>query len=171
MGKQASEDVGGFGPFAAMFQNYVSAFETLSRGMPPLGSGFPTAFDTQAFTAQAVAPLKAAARAQLEMMGLANRRLQACMMVPTKLAQCRSPADLMTLQSEFWQTAFEQYIECGGKIAEDWGEALPLSAPYPGPSVVNSEHDYITFNGASSKASSRVPAKPERPSGRQRRVA
>lgn len=171
MGKQASEDVGGFGPFAALFQNYVSAFETLSRGMPPLGSGFPTAFDTQAFTTQAAAPLKAAARAQLELMGLANRRLQACMMVPTKLAQCRSPADVMTLQSEFWQTAFEQYTECGRKIAEDWGEALPFSAPYPGADVTKTGHDYIDFNGASSKANTHVPAKPERPSSRQRRVA
>lgn len=170
MGRQAGEDAGGFGPFATMFQNYFSACETLSRGTPPLGSGFPTAFDAQAFTTQATAPLKAAARAQLEVMGLANRRVQAYMTAPTKLAQCRSPQDLMNMQMAFWRTAFEQYTESGRKIAEAWGQALPLAEAYSGGDVTNAEHDYINFNGTGSKANMRVPAEPDR-AGKQRRVA
>ncbi len=172
MGRQASDDAGAFGPLATMFQNYFSACETLSRGTPPLGNGFPTAFDAQAFTTQAAAPLKAAARAQLEAMGLANRRLQAYMVTPTKLAQCRSPQDLINTQMAFWRTAFEQYTESGRKIAEAWGHALPLAASYSGGELAKSAHDYIDFNSAGAKTDARVPVTPpDRGAGRQRRVA
>lgn len=170
MGKQAGEHASGFGPFASVFQNYLSAFETVSRGTAPLGNGFPTAFDAQAFTAQATAPFKAAARAQLEVMGLANRRVQAYMRAPTTLAQCRSPQDFMNAQMQFWRTAFEQYSESGRKIADAWSHALPFAAPYPGVEAAETEHDYINFNGAGSKTSVRTPAVPDRES-RSRRVA
>lgn len=170
MGRRAVDDAGGFGPFAAVFQQYFSAVETLSRGTPPLGAGFPTDFDAQAFTTQAAAPLKAAARAQLEVMGLVNRRLQAYMLVPTALARCRSPQDLMNAQMLFWRTAYEQYAESGAKIAEAWGHVLPVSAPYAVGGDEAGEHDYIDFNASSGKPRARVPAASER-AQKARRVA
>lgn len=169
MGTQTGYDAGGLGPFAAVFQNYLAAFETLSRGTPPLGAGFPTAFDTQAFTQEAAAPFKAAARAQLELLGLANRRVQAYMQAPAKLAQCRTGQDLVNAQLEFWRTAAEQYAESGRKVAEAWGQALPWAAPYAEGGTPPAERDYINFNGTGSKTSVRPVVKPEQ--GKQRRVA
>lgn len=171
MGTQTGYDARGLGPFAAVFQNYFAAFETLSQGTPPLGAGFPTAFDTQAFTQQATAPLKAAARAQLEVLGLANRRVQAYMQAPAKLAQCRTGQDLFNEQIAFWRTAAEQYAESGRKIAEAWGQALPWAAPYTGTGTPPAERDYINFNGTGNKATVRPVVKSEPAPGKQRRVA
>lgn len=170
MGRRAVDDADGFGPFAGVFQQYFSAVETLSRGTPPLGVGFPTDFDAQAFTTQAAAPLKAAARAQLEAMGFVNRRLQACMQVPAAAARCRSPQDLLGVQMTFWRTAYEQYAESSAKIAESWTHALPLSPPYAA-SEEAGEHDYIDFNETvAAKPRARVPAAEDRPQ-KTRRVA
>lgn len=171
MGTQTGYDAYGIGSFASVFQNYLSAFETVSQGTPPLGAGFPTAFDTQAFTEQATAPLKAVARAQLEMLGLMNRRVQAYMQAPAKLAQCRTGRDILNEQMAFWHEAAEQYAASGRKIAAVWGEALPWAAPYAMMDVRQTERDYIDFNGAAdAKARVRPRVKPE-PESKARRVA
>ncbi|AHB49994.1 hypothetical protein W911_05440 [Hyphomicrobium nitrativorans NL23] len=171
MGTQTGYDAYGIGSFASVFQNYLSAFETVSQGTPPLGAGFPTAFDTQAFTQQATAPLKAVARAQLEMLGLVNRRVQAVMQAPAKLAQCRTGHDVVNAQMAFWQEAAEQYAASGRKIADAWSQALPLAAPYATIGVPQAERDYIDFNGAAeAKARTRPRIKAE-PENKARRVA
>ncbi|HRN87051.1 phasin family protein [Hyphomicrobium sp.] len=171
MGTQTGYDAYGIGSFASVFQNYLSAFETVSQGTPPLGAGFPTAFDTQAFTQQATAPLKAVARAQLEMLGLVNRRVQAYMQAPAKLAQCRTSRDVLNEQMAFWQEAAEQYASSGRKIADAWSAALPLGAPYGVVDTLPADRDYIDFNGAASaKARTRPRVKAE-PENKARRVA
>ena len=170
MGTQTGYDAYGIGSFASVFQNYLSAFETVSQGTPPLGEGFPTAFDTQAFTQQATAPLKAVARAQLELLGLANRRMQAYMQAPANFAQCRTGSDIVNQQMAFWNEAAEQYAASGRKIAEAWGQALPWAAPYVGVDTSSAERDYIDFNGVAGKAKvpPRVKSEPE---NKARRVA
>ena len=54
-------------------------------------------------------PWKIMTRLQIETIALVNRRAQAYMELPTILAQCQNPQDLMTEQVRFWQTAQRQY--------------------------------------------------------------
>lgn len=171
MGTQTDYDARGLGAFAAVFQNYLSACEAVCKGTPPLGAGFPTAFDTQAFTAQMAAPMKAAARAQLELMGLANRRVQAYMQAPAQLAACRTGQDAVNVQMAFWRQAAEHYAASGRNIADAWRQALPWAMPYAASSEQPAaERDYIDFNGAGSKTRVRPRSKPQTES-KPRRVA
>ncbi len=167
MGTQAGFDPNAFGPFGALFQNYFSAFETLGQGKLPLNGGFAFGFDPQTATSQATAPLKAAARCQVEVLGLVNRRTQAYMQVPTRLAQCRSPQDVLNEQLAFWRTATEQYQACAVKIGEAWAQALPLQLAGMG----KAERDYINFNGSGAKESGAVSSRQETAGKQQRRVA
>lgn len=172
MANQAGFDPNAFGPFGAIFQNYLSALESFGPGKaPPVATSLP-GFDPQAVAAQTTAPLKAIGRCQLEVLGLANRRAQAYMQVSTRLAQCRTPQDLMNEQMAFWRTASEQYTNSGRKIAEAWGQVLP----WLGTSWVQgesrperTERDYISFNGTGKEIS--AGASRQEPVNKQRRVA
>jgi len=161
-GPQTAFDPNAFGPFGALFQPYFRALESLSQGK--------SAFDTQAATAQISAPLKAAARCQLEVLGLVNRRTQAYLQVPARLAHCRSPQDILNEQMSFWRTAAEQYGETSRKVFDAWTSADVWSRS-GGRSVA--DRDYINFNGTGSKESGGQRTWPEQPqpSGKQRRVA
>lgn len=89
--------------------------------------------------AQAYEPAyKAAARANLEVVGLASRRAQAMMDVPSRMMACRTPLDVMNASASYWQTAARQYGEAYAKIwgaymgampAQPWGssEARPAA--------------------------------------------
>lgn len=102
------------------------------------------------------APMKGVARAQLEVLGLMNRRAQAYLEIPSQLSRCRTPQDLLNEQSRFWHTAFQQYAETSRRVVEAWGEMAQ-----PGFGMRNGaqtqERDYITFPdqkpAAGSKAS------------------
>lgn len=166
MGKHTGFDPGAFAPFGAMFDNYFAAIESLGRGNSPFGN-FGLPLDPQTVSAGATAPLKAAARCQLEMFGLVNRRTQAYMRVPTRLAQCRTPQDVINEQMAFWRTASEQYAESSRRIAEAWGQALPWLGK-GGISTGATDRDYINFNGTGESGSPE--ARPEHGS-KQRRVA
>ena len=161
-------DPNAFGPFGALFQNYFAALESFSQGKSPFGGGFAPGFDTQAATAQMTGPLKAAARCQLEILGLANRRAQALMQVPNRLAQCRTPQDLFNEQMAFWRVAGEQYRDSSLKIGEAWGQAFPWLIPGH---AQPSERDYINFNGTGGKEGTTHSTRQDQPSGKQRRVA
>jgi hypothetical protein len=167
MGTQAGFDPNAFGPFGALFQNYFSALESFGQGKSPFGGGFPLGFDQQAATSQATAPLKAAARCQVEVFGLVNRRTQAYMQVPTRLAQCRTPQDMLNEQMAFWRTAAEQYRESSVKIGEAWAQAMP----WLGTAAMKTERDYINFNGTGSKESGAISTRQESAGKQQRRVA
>src|SRR5689334_4020813 len=117
MGTPAGFDPAAFGPFGALFQNYFSALEQFGQAGSSLGGVLPAEFEPPAIASQAAAPLKAAARSQLEVFGLLNRRTQAYMQVPTRLAQCRTPQDMINEQMAFWRTAGEQYRETALKIS------------------------------------------------------
>jgi hypothetical protein len=154
-----------FGPFGALFQQYFAALESFGAGPQADESANP--LDPENITSQATAPLRAAALCQLEVLGFLNRRTQAYMQVPTRLAQCRAPQDFINEQMAFWRTAGEQYRESMIKMGEAWGNALPAFAAQAKP-----ERDYITFNGATSSSAGKdrqVPVRQE--GGKQRRVA
>ena len=163
MGNPAGFDPNAFGPFGALFQNYLAALESFGQGGSALSGGLPAALDPQAFTSQAAAPLKAAARCQLEVFGLLNRRTQAYMQAPTRLAQCRTPQDVINEQMAFWRTAGEQYRESLIKFGEAWGHAFPALNAFP-----KVERDYINFNGSGGKE---TPVTTRQDPGKQRRVA
>lgn len=168
MGTQAGFDPNAFGPFGAIFQNYFSMFDTFNPSLQ--ANAVASSFDPQALTGQAMAPLKAAARCQIETLGLMNRRTQAYMQVPTRLALCRTPQDVLNEQMAFWRTASEQYRETSLKIGEAWMQAFSLAAPVR--AGVSTERDYISFNGSGSKDGAVSHSTRQEPSsGKQRRVA
>lgn len=157
---QSRIDTGMFGPFAPIFDAYLSGFQSLSQQ----GFGSP-AFDAQAVTG----PAKAIARCQLEAMGLVNRRVQAYMDIPARVARCRTPQDVLNEQMSFWRTAAEQYTESSTRIAEAWGQMfLPggFGAPFQGG---RPERDYIAFPSAKDANGQAGPATSR--DERQRRVA
>lgn len=163
MGTLTGYDPNAFGPFGALFQNYFAALESLSQGKSPI--------DPQASTAQLTAPLKAAARCQLEVLGLVNRRTQAYLQVPTRLAQCRTPHDLLNEQMAFWRVAGEQYRESALRIGDAWSHVFPWAGAYSG-ITTPAERDYISFNNGSGNRESSAPASRQEPAGKpQRRVA
>jgi hypothetical protein len=69
--------------------------------------------------------LTAFSKLNMEMVGLATKRTQAIMDVGRKASQCRSTADLATITTEFWQTAWTQQIESAQKIASLFGATMP----------------------------------------------
>lgn len=169
MATQAGFDTKIFGPFGALFDCYLQAVESLGQGKLPFASLAPSV-DVQALTEQLsqqmTAPLKAAARCQLEVLGLANRRTQAYMQAPTRLAQCRTPQDFMNEQMAFWRTAAEQYRESALRVGQAWGQALPWLPSGQG----FAERDYIVFNGVSKDSGAHTPRQ-EPPGAQRRRVA
>jgi len=166
-GNPTGFDPNAFGPFGALFQNYFAALESFNPARGALGTDTPLGLDPQTLASQASGPLKAAARCQLEMLGLANRRTQAYMQFPTRLAQCRTPQDVLNEQMAFWRAATEQYRESLLKVAEAWGHAVPAFGAFP-LGAPKGERDYISFNGAGKD--SQITTRPDT-AGRQRRVA
>jgi hypothetical protein len=154
------------GPFGPFLQTYMSALDGIGRAY-----GLPSPFSVEAapqdFAQRMGGPLKAAARSQLAWLGLVNRRAQAYMQVPARLAQCRTPHDLVNEQMAFWRTAAEQYTESYRKILDAWTSP---DAGFNGRPAAT-ERDYINFNGTGSKEASGREARQEQPAGKQRRVA
>lgn len=162
---QADFDVNAFGPFGPLIQTYVSALESFGWGLPGVLS---SELGAQNLPQRMSAPLKAAARCQLEVLGLANRRTQAYMQAPTRFAQCRSPQDVLNEQMAFWRIAGEQYADSSRKIFDAWAQAGLWSLPGGKPAA---ERDYINFNGTGGKAGTTHTTRSEPPSSKQRRVA
>lgn len=165
-GTHTDFDPNAFGPFGPLFQTYISSLENFGSAF-----GLPNALTSDlspaALSQRTNAPFKAAARCQLEFLGLINRRAQAYMQIPTRLAQCRSPQDVVNEQMAFWRTAGQQYAETSRKVFDAWTSADPLiSSGRP------AERDYINFNGTGSKESPAPTLRPEQTAGnKHRRVA
>lgn len=133
-----------FGAFAPLYDTYVGWFEDVGRafGVPPVLT--PVAHPA-ALSEGASAPLKAAVRCQLEVMGYLNRRTQALLQAPTRFSSCRSPQDVLNEQMAFWQTAAEQYAETSRRIADAWAGVSSGTSAEKSTAV----RDYIDFNGSS----------------------
>ncbi len=89
---------------------------------------------------------KAQTRTWLEIVALSSRRAQAYMAIPTELAACRSPQDVMSAQARFWETAFAQYNQSARAIADIWTGLMPSAAAQPRSATpVPAQRDLITF--------------------------
>ena len=85
-------------PIHSIFNMYFSGLEAFGQAYDPFTKGF--------------------ARAQLECMGHLNRRAQAYLEIPNRLAQCRTPQDFVNEQVRFWRTAYEDYTASMGRVTE-----------------------------------------------------
>ena len=123
---QTSFDADVFRSVLNPFQAYFEGLDRHTQGYAPL-----------------MEPFKVVARCQLEAMGLINRRAQAYLAVPSRLAGCRTPQDLAREQVQFWQTAFAHYSESSQRMVDAWSKmASSMQAAGSGP---RGERDYITF--------------------------
>ena len=76
--------------------------------------------------------LKAVAQTNIEMMGLMTRRSQALMEVSAKASQCRQPQDILGLQTQFWQAAYQEHTEATKRIVTAWGSVVPMAGAIAG---------------------------------------
>lgn len=106
----ARDELNGLIPFQSLFQPAFSRMDTVLLAYEPMMRGM--------------------ARCQLEAMGLASRRAQAYMELPSRLSQCRTPHDLMNEQNRFWQSAFQQYADSSRRMLSAWNQAFALPAPF-----------------------------------------
>jgi hypothetical protein len=84
--------------------------------------------------------IKGAGRWNLELVGLMARRAQAWFEVPARLGRCKTPADLLNEQVQFWQSAASDYSEGYHRLTAVWGAyAMPKLNGTQQP------RDYITF--------------------------
>lgn len=162
---QPDFDSKAFGPFGPLFDTYASFFECTGRACG-VANPFSAQTDMQDLPQRMGAPLKALMRSQLAWSALANRRAQAYMQIGGRLAQCRTPHDIVNEQLAFWRTATEQYAEGYRRMLDAWssfgffGEADSARA----------ERDYINFNGSKDRDAD-VPQTRQEAIGGQRRVA
>lgn len=153
MGAQAGSsqvgfDTSVFGPFGAAFQAFSNMARQDFTGFTPPG------IKPEAVMEQMSSVTKSAARVQLELMGLAVRRTQAYMQVPTQLARCRTPQDFANEQMAFWRTAMEQYIGSSHRLMEAWTGMVPPMCALGANGRASSterERDYISFTGTNAK--------------------
>lgn len=106
----ARNELNGLIPFQSLFQPAFSSMDNVLLAYEPMMRGM--------------------VRCQLEAMGLASRRAQAYMELPSRLSQCRTPHDLMNEQNRFWQNAFQQYTDSSRRMLSAWNQALALPPPF-----------------------------------------
>ncbi len=122
-----------------------------ANGKSPANSAFQFYFGGLEAFGQAYDPfLKGLARTQLEMLGYFNRRAQAYMQIPARAAQCRTPQDLMTAQTQFWRAAYEDYTQSAGRVTAAMAACAPNLAAFVSEEVRNA-HDYIAFPDTETK--------------------
>ncbi|MFZ4805997.1 MAG: phasin family protein [Hyphomicrobiaceae bacterium] len=102
-------------------------FETACDQRPVNGATSEMPLPWQSVSKAAEPVAKAAARTNIECMRFASQRAQALVAVPSRLATCRTPHDLMTEQLRFWQTAVEQYAETTRHVAAIWAGVNPVA--------------------------------------------
>lgn len=83
------------------------------------------------------------ARANLGISSLVGSRARAWAAIPSTLAACRQPSDLLQAQISFWETATRDYTEASRHMMSSWRYALPSfgEAMAEEPQA----RDYITF--------------------------
>ena len=122
VGFQSYEDI--YKSYLAQFSSGTPVFENVFRGM---------------------------ARIQLEYMGLANRRTQALLEIPSRLAQCRNPQEFGEEQVRFWRTAGEQYLESTERIMSAWQQMMS-----PAMFDMGRDRESGDFNGAGGRSHIRL---------------
>lgn len=101
------------------------------------------------------AGIKAAARCQLEMWALASRRARAAMALPSQLAACKTPNEMLGAYVNFWQAALTESADTTKRISETLVPRVPVQeeteADRPAvPKVIRSKKR-PTFNGSQTR--------------------
>jgi len=116
-------------------------------------------------TARAAEPVaRSAARAQLELSSLVGTRVKAWSEIPSTLARCRTPFDLIQAQVAFWQSAGRDYTDASQRVMSAWSGLIATTTGEASPDKVE-PRDYITFPEPSYEAEDR------RNPGQSRRAA
>lgn len=116
--------------------NGANPFQAMFSGFNQATPGSPVAVEQM---------FRGMARWQIEAQQLMVRRAQAYLELPGRIAQCRSPQDLMKEQSDFWQTAFANYSEASRRIMAVWTQAARMPAAPEQPAERPPQRDYLTF--------------------------
>lgn len=117
----------GLGPFQHMMQTYYGGLDNAAQGYEPV--------------------MKGMARTQLELMSFASRRAQAYLEIPSRLAICRSPQDLMNEQMRFWQTAASQYSEATRRVMTAMS-SMAQPQPFADAKSKPAQRDYLSVPDA-----------------------
>jgi len=123
-----NSQVNGKSPTQSAFQFYFGGLDAFGHAYDPL--------------------LKGVARTQLEMLGFFNRRAQAYMQIPARVAQCRTPQDLVNAQVEFWRAAYQDYTESAGRVTNALAACSPQNLAAMASEDLRKAHDYIAFPDA-----------------------
>ena len=92
----------------------MSGSERLDPKAGPLGNLSQTYFGNLDMMVKGCEPaLKGVGRWNLEVVGLMTRRAQAWLEIPTRLSQCKTPADVFGEHVRFWQAAGNPCIDGG----------------------------------------------------------
>jgi len=82
------------------------------------------AYDRVARSSQPV--LKTMTRAQIEAGGFVTKRMKAHMDLPSRMAKCQTPMDVMAAGMQFWVECFEDYAETSQRALQIMGVAAPM---------------------------------------------
>jgi hypothetical protein len=119
----------------------MSGSERLDSKAGPLGNLSQTYFGGLDMMVKGYEPaLKGVGRWNLEVLGFMARRAQAWLEVPSRLSQCKTPADFLTEQNKFWQAATADYADGSKRLTAAWS-ACAATAKLNG----TQPRDYITF--------------------------
>ena len=132
------------GPWGNLSQAYFGTLDQIAKGFEPA--------------------LKGVGRWNLELLALTTKRSREWMEMPSRLAGCKSPVDVVSQQMRFWQTAAAQYSEASHRMVAALGACavMPGFNGAWGGEAAQRPRDYITFpepkegtNEAASKRSDR----------------
>lgn len=126
-----------FGPFCAMWEPFITALDRREDGEQKAAASASVAKVQDS----ASAVLKAALRAELEVMALASRRAQAIIHLPVELMTARNPQDYFERATGFYETAYEQYSKSSIKVMSIWGEMAECVC-----ADAQKTRDYIDFS-------------------------
>jgi hypothetical protein len=106
----------------------MSGSERLDSKAGPLGNPSQAYFGGLDMMVKGYEPaLKGVGRWNLEVLGLMARRAQAWLEIPSRLSQCKTPADLFKEQTKFWQAAARGLqrgvATADGGVERVWGDA------------------------------------------------
>ena len=119
----------------------MSGSERLDSKAGPLGNPSQAYFGGLDMMVKGYEPtLKGVGRWNLEVLGLMARRAQAWLEIPSRLSQCKTPADLFKEQTKFWQAAAADYSEGSQRLTAAWSACAVM------PKLNGTQpRDYITF--------------------------
>jgi len=109
------------GPLGNLSQAYFGGLDVMVRGYEPA--------------------LKGVGRWNLELMGFMARRARAWFEIPSQLNQCKTPVDVFSAQTRFWQRAGADYAEAAKRLTAAWSACAAIPKLNGG----KEPRDYITF--------------------------